>query len=224
MVLVAMRTRIKNRLHSALDKYALTIRDVSDIFKGKGRVRLEQQIENLPPETRYTSKQLLKQLDELAEKIAALEIRIREVIHETPDIRLLMSLYGVGPILATLIALEVGSIERFATAPHLASYAGTAPRIFASGGKTRYLSPSSQVNHYLRWAYIEAANVIAMHHEKWLGRHVSRLYRRLRDRKGHAKAAGAVARHLAEATYWILTKKEPYREPRTTTPIASKAG
>jgi len=31
-------------------------------------------------------------------------------------------------------------------------------------------------------------------------------------RQGHAKAVGAVARHLAEATYWILTKNEPYWE------------
>ena len=27
---------------------------------------------------------------------------------------------------------------------------------------------------------------------------------------------GAVARHLAEATYWMLSKHEPYREPRST--------
>jgi hypothetical protein len=32
-------------------------------------------------------------------------------------------------------------------------------------------------------------------------------------RKGHSVAVGAVARHLAEATFWILNKKEPYREP-----------
>jgi len=39
-------------------------------------------------------------------------------------------------------------------------------------------------------------------------RHVSRLYERVARRKGHQKAIGAVARHLAEATYWILTKQE----------------
>ena len=40
-----------------------------------------------------------------------------------------------------------------------------------------------------------------------------RLYERVARRKGHRKAIGAVARHLAEATYWILTKQETYREP-----------
>jgi len=43
-------------------------------------------------------------------------------------------------------------------------------------------------------------------------RYVSKIYGRVRHRQGHAKAAGAVARHLAEATYWILTKKESYKE------------
>src|SRR5215510_775027 len=38
-------------------------------------------------------------------------------------------------------------------------------------------------------------------------------YERLARRKGHAKAIGAVARHLAEATYWILSTQTSYREP-----------
>ena len=43
--------------------------------------------------------------------------------------------------------------------------------------------------------------------------HVTRLYERVKLRKGHSVAVGAVARHLAEATFWILNKQEPYREP-----------
>jgi len=46
---------------------------------------------------------------------------------------------------------------------------------------------------------------------------VSRLYERIARRKGHPKAIGAVARHLAEATYWLLSKQEAYREPQAST-------
>jgi hypothetical protein len=42
---------------------------------------------------------------------------------------------------------------------------------------------------------------------------VTYLYQRVKQRKGHSVAVGAVARHLAEATFWILKKQEPYREP-----------
>ena len=45
-------------------------------------------------------------------------------------------------------------------------------------------------------------------------RHVSRLfYTRLRERKGHRQAMGAVARHLAEATFYALSRQQPYPDP-----------
>jgi len=72
------------------------------------------------------------------------------------------------------------------------------------------------VNRYLKWAFVEAANVVALNHRHSPSRHVSRLYEKVRQRKGHQKAVVAVARHLAEAAYWILKKGESYREPRKT--------
>jgi len=33
--------------------------------------------------------------------------------------------------------LEIGKVERFPSAAHLASYAGLVPRVYASGGHTR---------------------------------------------------------------------------------------
>jgi hypothetical protein len=45
-------------------------------------------------------------------------------------------------------------------------------------------------------------------------RHVSQLYERLRQAKGHQKAAMAVARHLADAAWWVLKKQQDYREPQ----------
>jgi len=42
-------------------------------------------------------------------------------------------------------------------------------------------------------------------------------------RKGHPKAIGAVARHLAEATFGVLSKQEPYHEPKVST-VSSTGG
>jgi transposase len=127
--------------------------------------------------------------------------------------QLLDTLPGVGPILAAVMALEIGDVGRFASAERLASYAGTTPRVSSSGGRTRIGRLRSDVNRYLKWALIEAANVAALHRARRPELHVSKLYARLKRHKGHAKAAGAVARHLAEAAYYVLKKNEPYREP-----------
>src|SRR5262249_826390 len=84
-----------------------------------------------------------------------------------------------------------------------------------AGGGERRLGPGGpDVNRYLKWAFVEAANAICLHRGRAAHRHASRLYERLARRKGHAKAIGAVARHLAEATYWMLSKQEAYREPK----------
>src|SRR5262245_11313336 len=60
-----------------------------------------------------------------------------------------------------------------------------------------------------------SSNAICLNRGRTPRRHVTRLFERVAQRKGHQKAIGAVARHLAEATYWILTKQQPYREPTT---------
>ena len=215
MTLVRMRTTLKNRVQATLAKYAISIDEVSDLFGKKGRTLLAQRLSELPPQTRFSVETELALLDQVEEQVEKVEEKIRGVVAETPAIQLLMTMPGVGPILGIVIALEIGDIERFGGADRLASYAGTVPRIASSGGKTRYGRTRSDVNQYLKWAFSEAANVVGLNHGRWPNRHVSRLYSRIRERKGHGKAVGAVARHLAEASYWILKKNEPYREPQS---------
>ncbi len=170
----------------------------------------------MPRETRRCLEQELTVLGGLNEQLTALEARIRERVQVTEAMQLLKTLPGVGDILAIVIAREVGEIDRFPDPQRFASYGGTVPKVIARGGKIRYGRLRPEVNRYLKGAFIEAANVVALHHAKvsWQPRHGSRLDRRIRQKKGHAKAVGAVARHLSEATSWVLKKGEPYREPK----------
>ena len=215
MVFAASRTRLKNRIHSELDKYGLPARfdGVSDIFGKAGRAILDTTLEILPAQTRYTTKLLLQELDRLKKTIAKIETRMARLFQPTPQMTLLRSLPGVAEILSVVIGLEIGDIRRFKWADRLASYAGTVPRVHASGGKVRLGRTRPDVNHYLKWAYAEAGNSVAVNHKRLPDRHVSQLYKRIRARRGHATAIGAVARHLAEATYWILTKNQTYQDP-----------
>jgi transposase len=218
MVLVRQRTRLKNRIHATLAKYALRGDEVTDLFGVQGRVLLRRHLEALPPHTAFTTRVLLEQVESLDRQVRALEDRMRSVFEPTPTVQWLMTLPGVGFILAVVIALELGDIRRFPDAERFASYAGTTPRVHASAGKTRYGALRPDVNRYLKGAFMEAANVITLHRRHYPRRHVTRLYVRLARRKGHPKAIGAVARHLAEATYWMVTKQEGYHEPIASRP------
>lgn len=213
MALVAMRTRVKNRLTATLAKFGLRVEGVSDAYGRRGRAQWPGLLTRLPSQTRWGAERLLGTVDFLGVEIAAYEGRLRALVEATPEMQRLKTLPGVGVILAATIALEIGRIERFPSAEHLASYAGTTPRVHSSGGKTRYGPLRSDVNRYLKWAFAEAANSVAVNHRRCPDRHVSRLYGRLRQRKGHAKAVGAVARHLAEATWHVWSRGQAYRDP-----------
>jgi transposase len=156
MALVRQRTQLKNRIHAALAKYALHDFEVSDAFGAKGRDILRHRLSLLPPHTAYATQQLLEQVEELDRRVRGFELRMRTVFKVTPDIQLLLTLPGVGLILAVVIALEVGTVARFGTAEKLAGYAGTTPRVPASGGKTRFGRLRPDVNRYLKWAFVEA--------------------------------------------------------------------
>jgi hypothetical protein len=67
-------------------------------------------------------------------------------------------------------------------------YAGLVPVVHASGGHTFYGPNSRRSNLYLRSAFVEATNLAAIRRKQHPERHVSQLYERLRQAKGHQKA------------------------------------
>lgn len=214
MVFTCQRTRLKNRIHSILAKYGLCdeFEGVSDIFGKAGRELMRQCMKRLPTQTRYTMRCLLRQLDTVCQEIEQLERRMEQVFEKTEQVKVLMTMPGVGFILAVVISQEIGDVSRFNSPQRLASYSGTVPRVHSSGDKVRFGKLRPDTNRYLKWAFSEAGNSIAVNRSSWPYRHVCQLYSRIRQRKGHPKAVGAVARHLAEASYWMLKKSEPYKE------------
>lgn len=217
VVLVAQRTRWKNRISATLAKWGLPPSEYSDPYGKSAREELEKRLAELPEQTGWATRQMLTQLDALSEQIRQFEKRLEELVEITPEMQRLETVPGVGVILAATIALEIGEIGRFLSAERLASYSGTTPRVHSSGDRTRYGRTRPDVNRYLKWAFAEAANSAAVNYRRCPERHVSQLYARLRARKGHAKAVGAVARHLAEAAFHVLSRQQAYRDPTTAT-------
>src|SRR5437867_13022711 len=108
---------------------------------------------------------------------------------------LLKTLPCVGTVLSMVMMLEIGSVDRFPTAAHLASYAGLVPRVHSSGGHTRLGQICGDVNQYLKWAFIEAGNLVVIHQQHLAVQHVVRLYQRVKGKKNHQKGVVAVARN-----------------------------
>lgn len=211
MALRDLRSSLKHRIHAALDRYGSHVL-AKDLFGVQGRAELDTLLLALPPETALMIRTQVEALDDLDNQVHGIEQRIAAVLEPTPMVQRLQTLPGVGVTLAPIIAFEIGDVARFPRAEQLASYAGLVPRVKSSGGHTRLGKTSRYVNLFLKWAFVEAANC-AVKLKCYQHSHVKQLFLRLKH-KGYGRAMVAVARHLAEAAFWVLTKDEDYRPPR----------
>jgi len=210
--LVRLRTRVKNRIHGTMARYNIQVPG-ADLFGVQARLELGTRLPELPIHSREAVEQELATLDFLEMQIESAEQRLGSIMKVSVEADLLKTLPCVGKILSMVLMLEIGRVDRFPTAPHLASYAGLVPRVRSSGGHTRMGQVCGNVNRNLKWAFVEAGNLVVVNQRRLSGTHVARLYQRVKRVKNHQKAVVAVARHLAEAAWWVLTKQEIYREP-----------
>ena len=177
-------------------------------------MELGKRLPELPVHCREAIEQELATLDFLEGEIESAEQRLEAIMKVSVEADLLKTLPCVGTILSMVLMLEIGRVNRFPTAAHLASYAGLVPRVRSSGGRTRMGQVCRNVNRNLKWAFVETGNLVVINQRRLAGTHVVRLYQRIKRAKNHQKAVVAVGRHLAEAAWWILTKQEVYREPQ----------
>lgn len=153
---------------------------------------------------------ILSKLDFLDEQITLLSDAIEEQIAPfEPAMTLLCTIPGVQRRTAEVIIAEIGAdMTVFPTAKHLASWGGQCPGNDLSAGKRR----SGRTGNGSRWlgiALTEAALAATRMKDTYLGEQ----YRRLRGRRGHKKAVGAVRHSILVAVWHMLTTGELYNDP-----------
>jgi len=158
--LVRHRSSLKQRVHALLLTHGQPC-PVSDLFGASGRALLERLA--LPEPWAGTLAASLRLIDELDEEIAGCERELRQLGAEHRYVPLLLSVPGIGWVLAYTIAAEIGTIERFASPRKLAGSSGLCPRVYQSGASDRRGALAKNGPRYLRWALVEAATGACRH-------------------------------------------------------------
>jgi transposase len=197
---------IKNRIHSLLDRHNLQPQ-YSDLFGKHGREWLCS-IE-LPSTEKTILDVELRQLGSLEAGIRTLTEKIAVEAAEEPRVRLLMGFTGIDYYSAMLLLAEIGDIKRFSSPKKLVAYAGLAPGMRSSAGKTVRGHITKEGNKYLRWILIEAAQHASRFDPKLQG-----FYQRVSARRGRQRAIVGVARKLLVSIYHVLYRNESYHGER----------
>ena len=142
----------------------------------------------------------------LKQKIKRLEKAIIQRVKLKKEFGQLLTIPGIGNILAMTIMLEVGDINRFPKVGNFASYCRCVPSKRLSDGKSKGYGNRKNGNRYLSWALTEAAQ---------LGRRYNEQFRRYYNRKvaqaNTSLATKALGNKLARICYYIMRDQVPFR-------------
>ncbi|MEH7348167.1 IS110 family transposase [Gottfriedia acidiceleris] len=161
------------------------------------------------PHQRMMLKTILTHIDFLTEQIEKLDSEVAlRVSSYQEDIERLDSIPGIATRMAEQILAEIGTDleNQFGSAPRLCSWAAIVPGHNESAGK-RKSTKSKKGNKYLKSALTEAAHSVGAS-KNYLGA----MYRRTAARKGRKRAGIVVAHAMLRIAYFLLTRKEMYRD------------
>ena len=124
------------------------------------------------------------------------------------QLELLQTIPGVGLVTAQVFIAETGGdMSRFGAPERLAAWTGLAPAIHESAGKRR-LAGTRQGNKWLTSMLVEAANSAA----KTKNTYLAAQFKRIAGRRGHGRAAVAVAHSMLVSAYWMLERDQPSQD------------
>jgi len=141
----------------------------------------------------------VKVMDCLAEQIFVLEKAVHEQVRLRKGYKRLLTVPGIGKILALTIMLETGDIGRFNQVGNYVSYARLVGSSHMTNGKRKGSGNTKNGNAFLCWAFIEAANFAIRHNEA-----IRSYYQRKLARTKRIVALKAVAHKLARACYHMI--------------------
>ncbi|WP_213309011.1 IS110 family transposase [Paraburkholderia sacchari] len=160
---------------------------------------------NFPPDVKLAMQANLAVLKTLQEEITIIEKRLLERVRLRRDYALLKSVPGIGPVLATTIMLETGTISRFNNVGNFSSYCRCVDSRRESNNKKKGEGNTKNGNKYLAWAFVEAANFAIRSCPE-----ARRFYERKKRARNRIVAIKALAHKLARACYHMLREQKPF--------------
>ena len=157
------------------------------------------------PQLVLAAKSNMVVISHLTEIIKGIEKEVMSQVKLRREFKLLLTMPGIGIILALTIMLEAGDINRFAKVGNYSSYCRCVQSERLSNGKKKGENNRKNGNRYLSWAYVEAANFAIRFCPK-----AQRFYQRKKAKTNGIVAIKALSNKLARASYYVMRDQVPY--------------
>ncbi|ARC39212.1 IS110 family transposase (plasmid) [Paracoccus yeei] len=171
---------------------------------------------DLPADAIPTLKVLVAALMHLEAEIAKLDAEIARRAKENDVAQRLMTVPGIGPLIATAIAVLAPPPETFRKARDFAAWLGLVPRQHSTGGKQRLGATTKMGERSLRRLLILGANSVIIKRQVHAAAQPGTWLAGMLSRKPPMLVRVALANKMARIVWALMAKGQDYRAPAAT--------
>ncbi|HCQ3813674.1 TPA: IS110 family transposase [Escherichia coli] len=205
--LIRDKVKTTNQIHGFLLEFGISLPTGDAVIKRLSLVLAEHEI----PE--YMSRLLMKLHAHylyLIEQITELESELNQSIKADATAQRIMTIPGVGPIMASLLSSQLGDGKQFSCSRDFAASTGLVPRQYSTGDKSTLLGISKRGDKNLRRLLVQCARSFMMRLEHQQGR-LAEWVRKQLDNKHSNIVACALANKLARIAWAITVLQKEYQ-------------
>jgi transposase len=209
-LLVNQRTQAINALRGHLSEFGIIAAAGTVRIAGLISIVRDKTDERLPKAARLALMEVASQIDALKVQIEKLEQAIVATVRRDDDARRLVTIPGVGAIIAASVRALVPDPGGFKSGRHFAAWLGLTPKPHSSGGKERLGRISKMGNPALRSLLVVGATAVLRHARG--NPNASRWIAALLARRPYKIVAVALANKMARIIWALLVKGGTYQD------------
>lgn len=200
--MVRDRTRTINQMHGFLLEFGVSL----PVGKtGVARLPELLSFHCLPPRLVTILERLHEHFKYLQQQIVEIDRQLLQQLSEDDVGQRLMSIPGIGPITASVLASEMGDAKQFGCSRDFSASLGLVPRRYSTGGKSNLLGISRRGDKHIRSLLVQCARAYMRCLEKRTG-HLADWTRALLTRRHTNVVACALANKLARTAWAIVAR------------------
>jgi transposase len=165
-LIVSQRTAISNQIRGLLAEYGIVIPRSLSILNKRIPELLDYTSTELTPLFKEMLSHVFENLKLLEQKLAFFNKKIEEIAKSEERCRRLMTIPGIGAIVATALVATLGDGRAFKNGREASAFLGLVPRQHSTGGRSVLLGISKRGDKYLRALLIQGARSVVTHAPK----------------------------------------------------------
>ena len=195
------RVRTTNQMHRFLLEFGISLPVGHAVVKRLPSVLAEHP---LPPRLVSILERLHAHFKYLAEQIRDIEKEIERQLADDPIGQRLLTIPGVGPVTASLLASELGDGKQYRCSRDFSASVGLVPRQYSTGGRSNLLGISKRGDKNIRHLLVQCARAFMLRLDKQNGR-IADWTRAMLARRHSSVVACALASKLARVAWAMVS-------------------